>query len=320
MSKKRDKGIALDDKEALIRYKQGLSTYASAPDPVEHAMVRQEKPPIEQPNIGWLFNRDYFQGVPYVAAEDTDNHFKQKNDRIFSAPLVSLEPIYKEFIDSNTQSFPLTTQYPGLLAGAGYSHETGSEGEIKLGFSFDHTYGVPYIPASSIKGILRSAFKEHNRWVIDALLEHENCALANEEKQKVKELDKDDFVRCVFEGKKKVDSHANEWKEKNIYERDIFHDAFPIRIEDNLYTSPEDGATMEKRLLGPDVLCPHENPLKNPVPITFMKVMPNVVFQFVFDLKDDDLMKADLKRKLFKEIFKFYGAGAKTNVGYGQFK
>jgi len=65
------------------------------------------------------------------------------------------------------QSFELTTIYPGLLIGAGYSHPALKEikksdrdevGDFQLGFFFDHTTGLPVIPGSSVKGVLKSVF------------------------------------------------------------------------------------------------------------------------------------------------------------------
>ncbi len=41
--------------------------------------------------------------------------------------------------------------------------------EIKTGFSFDYTTGQPYIPASSVKGMLRSYFKEHRQAVCEII-------------------------------------------------------------------------------------------------------------------------------------------------------
>jgi CRISPR-associated protein Cmr6 len=48
--------------------------------------------------------------------------------------------------------------------------------------------------------------------------------------------------------------------------------------------------------------------------------MPGVTVQFNFDLKDGIFLKADQKADLFKLILQYYGIGAKTNVGYGQFE
>ena len=37
-------------------------------------------------------------------------------------------------------------------------HETNNQGELKLGFFFDHTSGLPMLPGSSVKGAIRGAF------------------------------------------------------------------------------------------------------------------------------------------------------------------
>jgi len=50
----------------------------------------------------------------------------------------------------------------------------------------------------------------------------------------------------------------------------------------------------------------------------FLKVLPNVPFQFRFKLSNKG-WKADVKQAIFKTILLTIGAGAKTNVGYGQF-
>lgn len=59
-------------------------------------------------------------------------------------------------------SFQLTTIYPGILIGAGYSHYAikgeGEDSDYQLGFFFDHTLGIPIIPGSSVKGVLKSVF------------------------------------------------------------------------------------------------------------------------------------------------------------------
>ena len=56
--------------------------------------------------------------------------------------------------------FELYTAYPGVLIGTGNPHEISMENAIKCGFSFDYVTGLPYIPGSSIKGMLRSYFSK----------------------------------------------------------------------------------------------------------------------------------------------------------------
>ena len=55
----------------------------------------------------------------------------------------------------------LVTTYPGMLVGTGYAHGTSeSDNDIKIGFSFDYVTGQPYVPGSSVKGLLRCVFRE----------------------------------------------------------------------------------------------------------------------------------------------------------------
>lgn len=124
----------------------------------------------------------------------------------------------------------------------------------------------------------------------------------------------------IFEGVK--DYKANTPKDKflSIYNRDIFNDAFP---KESFHT--------DKRFMGIDYITPHyrdheksyeENMLLNPIPLPFLKVLPNIAFQFNFDLKDSKVypaLEAAKKELLFKKILLTIGVGAKTNVGYGQF-
>lgn len=70
---------------------------------------------------------------------------------------------YKElFTIQNAQTFDLITIYPGLLVGSGYNHPKLKDNtdDFQLGFFFDHITGLPIISGSSIKGMLRSVFKQ----------------------------------------------------------------------------------------------------------------------------------------------------------------
>ena len=218
-------------------------------------------------------------------------HFETKNKHIFKqeANIYTWQSLGK-------QSFSLTTTYPGLVLGTGYTHETGTEGECKLGFYFDWTTGLPIIPGSSVKGVLRSAFKTI------------------------------DFIKALLTVKYEInftDGQIEKWEidifgspsgsDKAQKGGDIFHDAVIIAAP-----TP---------FLADDFITPHINrdnpkmsPFSNPTPLMFLKVLPNVTFQFQFDLKDSDGLSSIEKKELFEEILKLLGIGAKTNVGYGQFQ
>lgn len=197
--------------------------------------------------------------------------------------------------------FELGIIYPGLVTGIGINHEATIEGEFKLGVHFDWTWGMPVIYGSSVKGVLRAWFKEFYKG----------------------DRDPDDYETEIFEGslrdneaeKKK---YGQEWeqkvknvknriyKPKSIYNRDIFFDA--------VITAPD----TKGRILCSDSITPHgDNPLKNPTPITFLKIAPGCKLEFRFKLVGDEDEKK-MKCNLFKEILTTVGAGAKTNVGFGQ--
>lgn len=57
--------------------------------------------------------------------------------------------------------FTLKVLTPGLLIGSGLSHGiTGEDDDFKTGMQFDYTTGLPIIPGSSVKGVLKSYFKD----------------------------------------------------------------------------------------------------------------------------------------------------------------
>jgi CRISPR-associated protein Cmr6 len=72
-----------------------------------------------------------------------------------------------------------------------------------------------------------------------------------------------------------------------------------------------------------DSITPHKDgPLRNPTPITMLKIAPGCEIEFRFRLVDSvvdgKVFKKEDKLKLFENILKTVGVGAKTNVGYGQ--
>lgn len=252
-------------------------------------------------NFGHWYYREYFNTIK-LNSEGIVTNFssfnKGKNDKLIKG--ATLPPYDKENDIEDVTSFELKTCYPGLLCGVGYHHEINKPADEKgkkgkkvegdkeddapevynLGMYFDYTSGLPVIPGSSIKGMLRSAIEE---W--DFLADYKpNNGVTREE-----------IIKTVFEG-----------KGLSIYDRDIFLDAIPIRVDNKLF--------------GEDYITHHPNPLQNPNPVRFLRVNPGVTYQFRFILRNNDNgLKADFKEDLFKAIICTFGLGAKTNVGYGQF-
>ena len=95
--------------------------------------------------------------------------------------------------------------------------------------------------------------------------------------------------------------------EKDIFEGgDCFLGAYPV----------SDGTPM----LAPEYITPHPDKLKNPNPISLMKIRPNVCFRFGFLLRDAPELgvSAGEKLALFQTLLEELGVGAKTNVGFGK--
>ena len=225
-------------------------------------------------NIGWLFYKDYFQDINYNNLKDKNN---EKIIQKKISNIINQTPIIQD--DNNplgNTHIKATTSYPGLILGSGNAHELPSiEGQSILGFHFDYTSGLPVIQGSSIKGVLRSAFK-HQEYIKELLNNNE--------------INPEQLEKEIFDN------------------NDIFFDAVIIKADPN------------NKILGDDYLAPHgDNPLKNPIPLRFIKVLPNVTFRFDFELSDGIITKSK-KTKLFEDILSDLGLGAKTNVGYGKFE
>jgi len=240
---------------------------------------------MSRQNLGWLYYKEM-----YAKGNDRD-HIKKSFENLLkvNAKDESLELL---------QSFTLRTTYPGLIIGSGYTHGISNDEDSKMGFYFDFTSGLPTLPGSSIKGVLRSLFgygkkalhKEQKHTFIRTLLKKE-------------QLDVEKLAEEIFDG-------VRDNKPISIYERDKFYEA---RI---LNTS---GGILQE-----DYIAPHKEALKNPVPLKIIKVRGGTTFEFSFELHDSNIdgvnVSADEKLTLFFELLQYHGMGAKTNVGYGQFE
>ena len=290
---------------------------------------------------------DYFQ-----------QHYMEKNATILSEPFDVATSTQLQVV-SMIEKLKFMTIYPGLTMGTGYTHETGELGEFKLGFFFDYSTGYPCVPGSTVKGCLRSVFPQKKRekvadkkekydYLASAIRElpefskeiirENDLSDAFDEKGSLKRMQFIDFLeREIFDGEKceknedgtyKVEKTGDKtrffYKPLCVYERDIFFDGYIVSsdhpaIKRSTYQNL-------KPFIADDFITPHLNrkipelsPFTNPVPLMFLKILPEVTIQFQFDLKDGLLTKKE-KEKLFGRLLLDFGIGAKTNVGYGQFK
>jgi CRISPR-associated protein Cmr6 len=257
-------------------------------------------------NLSWLFYKQYFKELKFDKSDRDKEKIKDRNAELIRAGFTLIENPMAE------QSFEMSIQYPGLVTGLGISHEARIEGEFKLGVHFNYTYGMPVIYGSSVKGLLRSVFPEREK---GNKLRNAKTALIRKYLGKGYEtIDIDALRDSIFEGKEKK-------KPLSIYERDIFFDA----VIKQPYRKTVNRQVVE-RIVESDSITPHakQGMLKNPVPITFLKIASGVTMEFRFDLKACTIgtieVSAGDKIRLFKQILLDFGIGAKTNVGYGQFQ
>jgi len=251
---------------------------------------------MSNPNLGWLFYKDYYNAIgDWTDIEASQEAISNKVDEIIkiSSNIEQIEAL-------GNIHFKATTTYPGLILGSGNIHELPSiEGQAILGFHFDYTTGLPVIQGSSIKGVIRSIFPLRDKELKKKL---ESKKLSSEEKESIRILNnnKKEYLKELIG--KDIDI---EELEREIFDNgDIFFDATIIS---------------KGKILGDDYLAPHgDDPLQNPKPLRFIKILPNIEFRFDFELSDGLLNKEE-KALLFGEILYDLGLGAKTNVGYGKF-
>jgi len=269
----------------------------------------------EAPNLGLLFYKQIYRerSVLNMLNATDNNHASPFIDYYRALTSFTVDGYSQIENSAATSAFSLRTIYPGLLIGSGYTHDTGKEGDAKIGFFFDHTSGQPLIPGSSVKGVLRSIFEldtdeTDKKTTGEKSVEVFNFFI-NEANIKCPKLSIDELktlMQEIFETQDKA-------------RKDIFYDAV-IDID----------RSRSKKMVSTDFITPHKHtgsPRKpeldqfsNPTPLMFLRVMPEIYFEFRFDLKDGEILKANQKKELFKAIISTLGLGAKTNVGYGQFE
>lgn len=162
-----------------------------------------------------------------------------------------------------------------MVIGLGASHPQ------ETSMTFHHIYGIPYIPASAIKGITR-------HWVTAKYFN-------NNEDEALKD---DDFMNIFGTQNKKG--------------KIIFFDAYPvanINLKIDVMTPHY-----------PDYYSDKKEPAdwQSPNPIKFLTV-ERTTFNFYLSCKENNKL-LDKALPWLKEALSKFGIGAKTAIGYGYFK
>jgi CRISPR-associated protein Cmr6 len=192
-----------------------------------------------------------------------------------------------------------------LITGIGQTHPN------EVGMVFDHTMGIPFIPASSVKGIVRFA---HMLELIKSE-DLDEYKKTDKEGEYIDESNLKAKIPAIFGGDADEEKKGGK-KTKKLKGKVIFLDAYPEKIP----------------ALHVDIMNPHygeyysdENgkippaDYLDPTPIKFLTVKQGTKFIFRALLpKDSDLLET--VKIAFKNALENEGVGAKTAVGYGRFE
>ena len=274
--------------------KVSVGKYGRIPRPIE----KVNPPQGNSANIGYQFYHSV--GIPGFV-----------NEQVASAISVNTEVLeVLSYADYSVMN--MRVQAPGLLIGSGLAHGLpGSEEDVKTGLQFDYTSGLPVIPGSSVKGVIRSAFP-----TIKEDKEQSNEADA-EKLNYIKSLIADipEFSALGLE-----DKDILELGNQMFNHGDVFADALLVGYGTRM---KQHGPV--KQVLAEDYITPHTGgPLAQPIPIKIVKVAPGVTFAFCFKFNETKIgakvVSASMKKALCAAILQELGVGAKTNVGYGVLK
>lgn len=180
-----------------------------------------------------------------------------------------------------------------LIIGIGESHPH------EVSMVFDHNHGIPYIPASGVKGIVRFA---HTHMLYESGIP--DPYLKTDENTGSEYIDDESFEAIYY-------LFGNQKNRGRV----VFLDAYPQKVPDLHIDimNPHYGEYYD-----PNKRTPPADYLK-PNPIKFLTVAQGTVFIFrAIARKENDIpkkVKNALRKALAEE-----GVGAKTAVGYGIFE
>jgi CRISPR-associated protein Cmr6 len=190
-----------------------------------------------------------------------------------------------------------------LITGIGQTHPN------EVGMVFDHTMGIPYIPASSVKGIVRFAH------MLELIKSENPNQFLNKEKNGVVESIPETKISAIFGGDLETEKSGKSKIEKRSG-RVIFLDAYPEKVPhlhvDIMNPHYGDYYSDKKGEIPPaDYLAP--------TPIKFLTVKQGTVFTFrALAPNDSDFIES--VKTAFQKALEDEGVGAKTAVGYGRFE
>ena len=188
---------------------------------------------------------------------------------------------------------------------------------LETSLTLHHLFGIPYIPGSALKGVVRMV----NFWEIVEKLNKKS----DEEIERLQKQLYEDEISHSDSGD--ISKHKLLFGAQNFKGLLIFLDAYP-EINEN------------QQIFELDVMTPHyqgyytknqpPGDWENPNPITFLTIKKGINFCFnvLFDrfrakeiLNDDKFSElSQLVKDWLEKALKEFGVGAKTRLGYGIFE
>lgn len=235
-----------------------------------------------------MINLHYYYNVKYLE-EIANSKNSNANEKLLES--INTDDVLSESIKlankiretKDCQSFSLVTTYPGLLFGSGYPHLSGVKVDGELQVGFNFDY------ITGVPYYPGSSLKGVIRHMLDKTSENESLA---------------EYI---------TGSKDKELLDKLLesLDKNIFIGAYIVGVYGE-----------NKMLMDIDYITPHSDELKNPIPIPFIRINPDVVLEFFFIIKDENSDKDENREYLeaYKRIITEFGIGAKTNVGYGRMK
>ncbi|MGA8943035.1 MAG: type III-B CRISPR module RAMP protein Cmr6 [Thermoactinomyces sp.] len=214
-----------------------------------------------------------------------------------------------------------------FVTGIGQAHY------VENGFSFHHTLGVPYIPGSSLKGMVRAWANEWAEWkneeeqkqVMNRIFGPDN---RKDGRKRDKKFDSDSRNGSNTDRNSDSDNRKNNTTDRSIG-KILFMDAIPmkpVKLEKDILTAHHMDyyGDLVKVMDGKKSVGKGRNPtdadLVKPIPFLAMAKGHTFLFSF-FPIEKYEEYKEDVKRVEGWLIYalQWMGAGAKTANGYGRF-
>ncbi len=239
-------------------------------------------------NPSFLFDK-CLNANDYSNSKDKNNRFNDLTQNLKSKYMfgnLDVYTAYKKRMESVVEGFKrqgYAIETFKLKSTAGLCIGMGRTSAIENGITLERNLGIPIIPSSSIKGVLRNYVSlygnDKEKSEIDKYFGSDDS-----ENPKSGEVD---FLSAYM--------ISDLTKNQDIYKVDIINNHFPD------YYNKDDVPP---------------NDWFNPIPVYFLRLSEGVIFQFTIIGKDKNTISEVLK--ILEVAFKEVGVGGKTAVGYGR--